>query len=276
MSETDEVRGALANDSAGHKLFPAERQARIVEMLSEQPKILAVDLAREFDVSSFTVRADLAALESKGLLKRCYGGAISMKHMPETPAYVQRSSFMAEEKRRIGIQAASFVQNGDYILVDTGTTTIELVKALDPALKLTIVTNDIAIADYVERNLPLVDIFLLGGDIRHGYRYTSGPMVLEQLGRFNADKAFLSANGYVEDGGFTCEDTDQALIKRALIKRAGLSILLMDGTKFGRRAFYSFASEKEIDILITDKRPADEFAEQIGSHNKHLQLIVSS
>lgn len=246
-----------------------------MEMLSEQPKILAADLARKFDVSSFTVRADLAALEAKGVLKRCYGGAIPMRKMPETPVYGQRSSHQAEEKRRIGIQAVEFVQNGDYILVDTGTTTIELIKALDPSLKLTIVTNDIAIADYIEGNLPLVDVFLLGGTIRHGYRYTSGPMVLEQLGRFNADKVFLSANGY-SSSGFTCEDTDQAMIKSALIKRAGLTLMLMDATKFGAQAFYSFAAEKDIDILVTDKRPADDYVDQLESLNKHLQLIVSS
>ena len=274
MPTQEDARGALANDAAGNKLFPTERQARIVEMLATQPKILAADLAREFDVSSFTVRADLAALEAKGLLKRCYGGAIPVGKMPEAPLYGQSSVYMAEEKRNIGKKAAEYVQNNDCILVDTGTTTIELVKALDPALTLSIVTNDIAIADYVESALPHVTVMLLGGFMRHGFRYTSGPMVLEQLARLNADKVFLSANGFTPEQGFMSEDTDQAMIKSEFLKRAGTSFMLMDETKFGSRALFTFATGNDVDYLITNEKPMKDYADALGRF-KGMRLIVS-
>ena len=102
------------------------------------------------------------------------------------------------------------MDDGDCIAVDTGTTTIELVRNLNPKLAITIMTNDFAIADLAEEILPNARVLFLGGVMRRGYRYTSGSEVLWGMERYRTDKAFISANGFTVDDGFTSEDPEQA------------------------------------------------------------------
>lgn len=134
--------------------------------------------------------------------------------------YGKRLARKSREKQGIGQLAATLADDGDCIAVDTGTTTIELVRNLNPKLAITIMTNDFAIADLAEEILPNARVFSLGGVMRRGYRYTSGSEVLWGMERYRTDKAFISANGFTVDDGFTSEDPEQAQVKRSYVKQA--------------------------------------------------------
>jgi DeoR family fructose operon transcriptional repressor len=273
-NETAETASS-ATDSDGKKLFPEERRARIVEMLETSPKVLATDLAREFDVSMFTVRSDLVALEKAGALRRCYGGAIPVSKVSVVADYGKRSMRMHDAKVAIGQAAAKMVSDGDTIFVDTGTTTIEMMRFLNMVHGVTVVTNDIAVADYAETNLPEIEIILLGGIIRRGYRYTTGTMVLDQLASLHADKAFVSSNGFKPSAGFSSEDVAQSKIKRMYVDNADTSIVLVDSSKIGSMTFCMFADVGDIDVLVTDRPFADDVARLIDEKNPLLDVVVA-
>ena len=273
-NETAETASS-ATDSDGKKLFPEERRARILEMLETSPKVLATDLAREFDVSMFTVRSDLVALEQAGALRRCYGGAMSVSKVSAVADYGKRSEQMHDAKAAIGRAAAKMVADGDTIFVDTGTTTAEMMRSLDEAHGITVVTNDIAIADYAEANLPDVETILLGGAVRRGYRYTTGTMVLDQLAGLHADKAFVSSNGFKPSAGFSSEDVTQAKVKRMYVENADTSIVLVDSSKIGSAAFCMFAGVEDIDVLVTDRPFADDVARLLEEKNPLLDVVVA-
>jgi len=266
MSKTDEPID---------KLFPEERRQRIVERLEHQPKILVKDLAEEFGVSQFTIRADFDELEARGLLLRCHGGALPLDKSTFVLDYGKRSRHMSSAKKSIGAQAALLVSEGDCISVDTGTTTVELVRNLNPQITVTIVTNDFAVANLVEETLPNATLFFLGGLVRRGYRDTASVDGLSGLSDFNTDKAFLSASGFTMDGGFMSEDPKQVQIKRVYLKSARKRYVLIDSSKFKRIAFMRYASIDDVDGIITECSPDPDLMDGYNTANCRCKLIIA-
>ena len=167
----DSDRGGLsAHSGEGHRLFPEERREIILELLATTPKVLVADLSDRFGVSAFTVRADLDELERAGKLMRCHGGAMAVGKTAFVEEYEKRFAQNREAKQRIGALAADLVEPGDSVIVDTGTTTIELVRNLAGVSDLTLLTSDLEIASLAEKLLPRANIFFLGGYIRTGLR----------------------------------------------------------------------------------------------------------
>lgn len=188
--------------------------------------------------------------------------------------YGKRLARKSREKPGIGQLAATLADDGDCIAVDTGTTTIELVRNLNPKLTITIMTNDFAIADLAEEILPNARVFSLGGVMRRGYRYTSGSEVLWGMERYRTDKAFISANGFTVDDGFTSEDPEQAQVKRFYVKQARQTYALIDATKFGSVSFVKFADVTEVSCIITDAMPSSDVVSAIRARNDSLVILV--
>lgn len=259
-----------------NKLFPEERKQRIIERLKQKPKVLVADLSEEFGVSQFTVRADLDELEREGKLCRCHGGALSVEKSGVVVDYSKRKGHMTSAKRALGELAATLVDEGDCIAVDTGTTTIELIRSINPRLNITIVTNDFSVADLAEERLPSARVLFLGGFMRRGYRYTTGVSVLNSLRNYHTDKAFLSTSGLVAASGFMSEDPEQAEIKRAYFEGARKRYVLADNTKFGLVSLVKFADISEVDAIVTDIDPGDEAREAIRANGgEHCQILVA-
>ena len=260
-------------EESDRKLFPEERREAIVALLSTQPKVLVNELSQRFGVSAFTVRADLDLLEQEGRLRRCHGGALSLSKATTGVGYARRQKTASESKRAIGSAAARLVESGDSLLLDTGTTTIEMVPHLAQVDDLTILTNDFAIASRVEELLPGAKLFFLGGFVRMGYRYTYGQTSVDAIQRFHVDKAFLSANGFTAEDGFTCESFDQAQTKAAYASRATERIVLFDVSKVGSVFFSTFLDVGHTDVMVTDAPLGASVVAACEQRNANIEFV---
>lgn len=256
-----------------HPLFAEERKNQILELLRQKSKLLVPELCEYFDVSPATIRNDLRDLESERKLKRTHGGAISLEKASFELDSRHKEVRNREQKQQIAACAAKMIEDGDTIILDTGTTTLELAKCLSEKRDLTIVLNDVEIAALLEETTQ-ANLILIGGTLRHGFHCTVGPMAVAYLSELNVDKAFLSSNGVSLDRGFTTPDFNQAEIKKSMIRVASESIMLSDSSKFGKLSFTQFAALEDIDKLITDKGIDSETVEHI-QQLEGIDLIIA-
>jgi len=232
-------------------LFAEERKSRILVMLKEKTKLVVPEICEAFGVSPATARSDLRELEDAGLLKRTHGGAINVSRAGfELDSYQKEVKNLAE-KQAIAKFAASFVENGDTIAIDTGTTTLELAKQLLTKKGLTVVLNDIAIAHYLEEHSD-ANVLLVGGALRRKYHCMIGPVALNTLSGLSVDKAFMATNGFSVKKGMTTPDLNQAEVKKAIIEIASQVILLCDSSKIGYNGFAQVVPVAAVNILVTD------------------------
>ena len=247
-------------------LFAEDRKRRIVEIVNENGKATVSALCAAFDVSSATIRNDLRELEDAGALRRTHGGAINNRNIGFELTTHEKEVQNVEKKRAIAKAAVRFIQPGDSIAIDTGTTTFELAKLLGNIDHLTVVTNDLQIAVYLERNTTAT-IILAGGAIRRHFHCTVGETAAETIKHLHVDKVFAAANGVHPLNGLTTHNMEMAAFKKQLIEIADEVFVLADSTKLNTSAFISFASIGQTDVLITDGDADNGFietAKQLG------------
>jgi DeoR family fructose operon transcriptional repressor len=194
-------------------LFAEERHAQILLLLQEKSKIRVTELCDIFSVSPATIRNDLRDLEKSGKLKRTHGGAIPMEKAAFEPTTMVKNVENIEIKQKLAAYAANLIEEGDTIALDAGTTMMELAKCLCDRKSITVLTNDIRIAMYLEQNTKAT-ILLIGGILRHGLDCTVGPIAISSISSLNVDKAFMGANAFSLEKGFTTPDINQAELKR--------------------------------------------------------------
>lgn len=229
--------------------FAEERKQKIMEMLSANQKIAIPELCDYFGVSPATIRNDLNDLQGAGLLRRTHGGAILSRQVSYENV-LNRDVEQRPAKQAFAHYALSLISDGDTILLDTGTTTMELARLLSSRHSLTIVTNDIGIAQYLENHCE-ANIVMLGGYLRRGMHCTVGPLAVQALADLKVDKAFIGTNGLTLDG-LSTPDIYQADVKKSMISVANQVIVLADSSKLGNASFQRFAKLKDFDMLITD------------------------
>ena len=253
-------------------LSSEERRMEIMSMLERGASVQVAQLAETFGVSRVTARADLDALERDGKLRRTHGGATSLSRTLTVSVQDRRVNVNAEAKREIARRALSFVEDGDSILVDSGTTALELVRALTGHVGVTVITEDLTISDYVDRSMPNVEAIMLGGSLRKGHRYTNGPLALRTLEVLHPDKAFVTPTAYTAGRGFMTNSQEMAELKRAFLSCADKTYALMDSSKVGARSLMWFGAVNEADCVIMDEDPqgvVTQDAEELG-----CQLIL--
>ena len=257
------------------QLFREERRRRIVELVNERQKVLVTDLADLFDVTTATIRGDLRVLEDEGLLERTHGGAITVQHDdPITTTMQSRLSVHRKQKQKIARAAAKLVSDGDFLLIDSGTTAQTFVRMLSDKRNLTILTNDIVLAHIAEIELPSVSIIMLGGLIRNEYNCTEGTEAISMMRSYYAPRLFLSTDTFSIEKGFSTFQMEQAAIKRAMLERSEEHILLADSSKIGLNAPIRFAGLEDIDTLITDSGISGKARGDIVAHEHAPKLIV--
>ena len=240
-------------------LFVEERKMKILEFIEEHRKATVVELCGQFKVSSATIRNDLRDLETAGLLIRTHGGAMVKTKTGLEPDMNVRKVQHLEEKRRIAEAALRLVEDGDTIILDTGTTTYELARLLGQKRDLTVVTNDLPIAMLLE-DFDSVRVVLIGGMIRRKFHCTvashfSGMNALSDL---TVDKAFMAANGFSLEKGASTPDMAHSETKRLMISIAARVVLLFDSSKMGHNSFAIFAPLDKIDAIVTDSLREEE------------------
>lgn len=253
--------------------FSEERKQIIIDILKDKGRIVVPELCELFNASPATIRNDLNELQKAGLLQRTHGGAILNKQVSHENAFVQEVEHLAE-KQALAKHALPLINDGDTVVIDTGTTTMELAKLLHVKNRLTIVLNDINIAAELERSCNASIVFI-GGYLRRGLHCTVGPLAGVALQNIKVDKAFIATNGLTIDG-LSTPDMYQADIKKRMIEIADHTIVLADSSKFGNSAFQLFARLEDFDTLITDENADAESLNRLQEHGVHVEVVALS
>jgi DeoR family fructose operon transcriptional repressor len=252
-------------------IFAEERKQLIVELVNKNHKTTVAKLCSAFSVSPATIRNDLRELEDRGCLKRTHGGAISNRKANYEPDSYQKEVEYIKEKKMIARLAVQCINEGDTIALDTGTTTFELAKLLVDFQKLTVVTNDLQIAAYLERNSDS-NIIIAGGAVRRNFHCTTGKKAIDTIRDLNVDKTFLAVNGLSIKKGLSTPNIDMAGVKSLLISLADEVILLADSSKMDQSTFVRFAKIEQVDLLITDAGVSGEYIEKLKIQGLEVEV----
>jgi DeoR/GlpR family transcriptional regulator of sugar metabolism len=226
-----------------------ERRHHILERLRVQGRVLASDLVAEFGVSPDTVRRDLRELDEAGLLRRVHGGALPRRG--DTDPLPVRARRAPEAKASIACRAAQIVEDGQVVMLDGGTTTLEVARALPERLTATVVTNSLPIALALSER-PHVDTVVVGGSLRARAGVTVGAAAVAALAAIRADVLFLGVCGLHPEIGVTVEDAEEREGKRAMIAGAAEVVGLADHDKLGTAMPFVVAPLTELTTLVTD------------------------
>jgi len=231
-----------------------ERRALILRMLEQQEEVSVVALSRETGISEVTIRKDLTILQSRHLLLRTRGGAMRkpVENPNEDTAISKKRMFNFKEKERIGLEAVKMIKEGDYIMLDSGTTTLEIAKHLDKFQHLRILTNSMNIATEL-LGYKRFDIVLLGGNVRVNSHSVVGPLALSVLRNFNRYKLFLGVDSFSFENGVSTPNMEEALLNQIMIQQAERVIAVFDSSKFNKRSYVHIANATELDCIITDQ-----------------------
>jgi DeoR family transcriptional regulator, fructose operon transcriptional repressor len=232
-------------------VFVEERKRDILEYVVSRKKATVAELCARFGVSSATIRNDLRDLEENGALVRTHGGAIVRVQARFEPDADEKGPQRIAEKRAIAALAVGCIEAGDTIVIDTGTTTLELARLLGSKQDITVITNDFTIATCLEGH-PSATVHFLGGILRKRFHCTVGPRAEEALRGLTVDKAFMGANSFSTEKGAGTPDLQQADLKKTMMSIATKVYLLLDSSKMGKNSFARFALPQEIDCLVTD------------------------
>jgi DeoR/GlpR family transcriptional regulator of sugar metabolism len=226
-----------------------ERRSLILDRLRTHGRVLAADLTAELDVSSDTVRRDLRELDEAGLLRRVHGGALP-RHGDASP-FATRERRAPEAKASIARRAADLVRDGQVVVLDGGTTTLQLARALRPDLRASVITTSppiaLALADY--RGL---EVTVVGGTLRPNALVTVGAAAIEALRVVRADIVFLGVCGLHPEIGVTTEDLEERHVKAAMIDGAAEVVALADHDKLGTAMPVLVAPPRAVTHLVTD------------------------
>lgn len=236
--------------------FAEERQQRIAQALREHGRVEVARLAAEYQVSEDTVRRDLRQLAARGLVQKTHGGAVAL-HATVLPT-AQRAALLTGAKRAIAAAAARHVQANDTLFIDGGTTTlalVQLLKGADAPRPLTVITHSLDVALAVSDE-PQIRLVLAGGDWLPAPRIFVGEAALATVRTHRADIAFLGACALHPRAGLTAHDAQEARIKQAMVEGAARRIVLTDATKLDVVAPSAVARLEDLDLVISDARPA--------------------
>ena len=238
-------------------MYPADRRARIMDLVNKNRNMTVCELSRIFAVSRPTIRRDIQELEKQDLVETSYGCVTAKAERFPESSFAARSEAYQREKAIIAELAIQMIDEGDCILLDAGTTITELAKKLAGTQKrVTVVTTAVNIACMVEQNKSITTV-LIGGILRDTTHSLIGKLAEGALDEIHIAKAFISAGGISRQTGLSNYHMLEAELKRKIVDVAEKVILLADHSKFGKKTTVTFASLEDIDALISDNVPED-------------------
>ncbi|GAK58115.1 DNA-binding protein IolR [Candidatus Vecturithrix granuli] len=231
------------------------------------------ELCRQFDVSKNTIRRDVQELESRQIVKKVYGGVMMNEEKLLIPSISQRQVRMPGEKALIGQKAAEFVNDGDVVIIDSGTTTVHIIEHLQRKQNITVITNSIPALNAAALYQQL-HVIVTGGDLLHSTNSLVGPEAIAMLKKLNANRLFLAVPGISLTKGITTHSRIEAEIKKMMMEVSEQIILLADHTKFDAVSLVTFAELHDIDIVITDQSPPLPYNHYCTEHNVSIVVAV--
>ncbi len=232
-------------------LIPAQRRERIREYLEIHNIVRITDISEMLDASEATIRRDLERLEKQGFLERTHGGAILSQRLNLEQDYAQRTKQYPDEKRWIGALAASMIENGDVVFINSGTTTTEVIRHIPANPSITVFTNNMIAA--LEVGAVEYELILLGGSFQPVSNSVGGRFAVENLERVYADKSFIGVDGISLKYGCTFPTSAEAEVVHRMTERTrGPLIVVADHTKWGMVSNFEVARIDQVDRFITN------------------------
>lgn len=241
-------------------MLALERRNLILEKLQEDKRVVVNELSQLYGVSEETIRRDLDKLDKDGLAVKSYGGAIINENTNIDMPFNVRKKRNVGGKQKIAEMVEELIEDGDHLTLDASTTAVFIAKAIKSKERLTVITNSIEIiielSDVSDWN-----IISSGGNLREGYLALVGPKANESFSSFNVEKAIVSCKGIDMKKGVTDSYELFSQAKQKMIASAQKKILAVDSSKFNVVAFSKMCNIDDMDIVITDEKPSDEWME---------------
>lgn len=236
-------------------MLPIQRRQAILAEVRQSSAVSAEHLAHKYQVSLETIRRDLRGLRDQGLLERVYGGALSIRSTEGT--FAARSALHSDSKQAIGKLAATLIEPDDTIVIDVGTTALEVAKALPETFKGRVLTNSVPVAMALA-DTETIELLLAGGHIRRGDAACFGGHAEEFFNGLYADKAFLGSGGVHPDAGLTDYYPHEVTTRRTIIAHSGASYVLADSSKLGAIAVHKVCPLSRVTAVLTDSQASAE------------------
>ncbi|MBI9097875.1 MAG: DeoR/GlpR transcriptional regulator [Spirochaetaceae bacterium] len=253
------------------KQYQAERYLLIMDIIRSEKTVQVENLALRLNVSENTIRRDLNILAEKKMLRRTKGGAISIMEDLSESTFKERKDKNSDSKEKIAHKAASFINKGDTIILDGGTTSIRLAEKIRAMEHVTVLTNSLDIANILSETKGIT-LVLSGGILNRDSRTVTGIPAEKFFSEINADKLFLAVTALSAEEGLSDQNMYETPVKMKMIERAREVIVLADNTKFSKRAFSPIGDLTIADRIITDREPEKGYRKQI--EEKGVELIV--
>lgn len=240
-----------------------ERQNAILSLLQKQKIAKLSELTAATGASESTIRRDLSELERRQKLKRIHGGASLPSRKSDEPGMLEKKSAHTVEKQQIGRLAAAYVEDGDSIYIDAGTSTEAMISHIQSE-NVTIVTNGLSIMEAaIEAGFRT---YALGGYLKPGTHAFIGQAAAEAMKKYRFDKAFLGTNGIDISFGYSTPDPEEANIKRLAVEGSQQAFILADGSKLQQTSFVHFASLEDAALLTESNSNTKDYLHQLAEH----------
>ena len=233
------------------------RRVKILEVLNSEGQVTVSELSKKFNVTEVTIRNDLSHLAGKELLIKTRGGGLKTQRVGIDQHLNDKAKINSKEKQSIGKKAAELINENDTIIIDSGTTTIEIAKNLSRIKNLTVITNALNIASQLIRDE--IKVIVLGGILRTASLSLTGPIGENSIKNFYCDKCFLGVDGIDSQSGIYTPNLEEAHLNRMMINASKEVIIVTDSNKFKRKSFAHIAPINKVNMIVTDSKiPEDE------------------
>jgi DeoR family fructose operon transcriptional repressor len=255
----------------GAEIIPVERQRQILDIVDELGVIRVNELSERFGVSLMTIRRDLITLEEQGLLSRSHGGAVSRRRFTREPYFDQKGRRNRAEKLAIARAAAELAEPGETVFVNSGSTTLELLRAF-PAMELRVVTSNAGALTAL--GSPSIECIVSGGVYRPRSNSFVGGFAIRTLAQIYGSKAFIGVDGLSIEAGLTTPHHQEAEIARAMIEQTrGEVIVLADSSKIGGVSPFVTAPLEKADLVITDSGLPEEYRSALEERGVRVMIV---
>ncbi len=259
---------------ASRRLLVEERRRLIVDLVEQQGRATVEELATRFGTSTVTIRADLDALARSSAIARSHGGALPVAPATnDTPLNIKETRWHAQ-KLRIGQAAAKMIQDGETIILDSGSTTVEIARQIRQMKfeSLTVITNALNIAMELT-GMPQIRVMMLGGLLRQTSYSLVGPDAEQALAKLSADRLFLGVDGLDPEVGVTTPDPLEAALNALMIRVSRQTIAVLDASKLGQRSLSVITPVKSLDMVISDSSAPAETVKALRDAGVQVVLV---
>ncbi|MDG5766286.1 transcriptional repressor AgaR [Balneolales bacterium ANBcel1] len=250
----------------------AERRNKTIKLLNDEGQVSVTKLSKMLGVSEVTIRKDLLFLEEKNFLVRTHGGAMKNDYLVHDQHIEDKGKKYADEKRRIGECAAKMVEDGESLILDAGTTVLQVARNLQNKRNLTVLTPAVNIALELIR-VPEIQIMVMGGVLRNTSAAVIGSYAETMVREHFCSKLFLAADGFDLVTGLTTTNALEANLNRLMIESANETIVVMDSSKFGSRGLSRICGMDQIDVIITDEGISENMRKTLEANN--IQVVIA-